>query len=33
MDFSQSRANKMIRIFKEYGAGQLSSSIRIRIRI
>ncbi|AET69800.1 Protein of unknown function (DUF3102) [Desulfosporosinus orientis DSM 765] len=26
VDFSQSRANKMIRIFKEYGAGQLSSS-------
>ncbi|AET69730.1 Protein of unknown function (DUF3102) [Desulfosporosinus orientis DSM 765] len=26
VDFSQSRANKMMRIFKEYGAGQLSSS-------
>ncbi|MCM1567224.1 MAG: DUF3102 domain-containing protein [Dehalobacter sp.] len=26
VDFSQSRANKLMRIFKEYGAGQLSSS-------
>ena len=26
VDFSQSRANKLMRIFKEYGAGQLTSS-------
>ncbi|SHI65993.1 Protein of unknown function [Desulfosporosinus lacus DSM 15449] len=26
MDFSQSRANKLMRIFKEYGAEQLTSS-------
>ncbi|WP_242947698.1 DUF3102 domain-containing protein [Desulfosporosinus lacus] len=25
MDFSQSRANKLMRIFKEYGARQLTS--------